>query len=816
MTKSPGNVRVQASLEIAWWHFKEERYEKAQRLFEEVLRISEIPALRREAQWGKALCLDRVGKRDAAAALILDLENQGYGTRDTQRWLASYRQARSANQRTLWEERLRREALRTTESADPTSLSRFTQKNERALRRCIAPEAFFEVAKALRQKGRNDEARRLHERILDCVQTRYRLRLGVLYELLELIPPEEAIRRIDAENALPSLPQSYVSDLDTLKMEVYRRKLRNLPESSPETEQIAKIILEKSPTDFEALLKLGWFCYHAGRFSEAESYFARCREAHPHQNEGAYGLAYAFMAQKKFREAAQVVDAMKPPYPEGREALVFRLSMEEGAYRWKEKDLAGAEALFRRAAAVKADKGSPWRSLGWLLMEQGRPGEAAKAFQKSYALQPTGEDAEGLLLSLERSGEFGAAHEKAVEMDRTENPSVQEAAGRHYLRTGKVLHAASVLKDETNDAAPWTTLQASYESRSGDEGTSRKRTLRTPWTVYVPRSPQSLWALKLEGIYLDGGDPGSSPFVGSFGLPQAKKADVSRWIQSAWIASPSVAFIKEGTWDFQATAGLGPLGGAVDPMPTFSLQIYNPQWHVEVHQKSVEDTLLSWIGQRDPYSDRTWGRVLKTGGSIGRDMSWPGGSWLSLRVGADHYWGHNVWRNFSVTGDAALGRSFPFQSGTLSFGGFLSVSHFDRNSDFYTYGHGGYFSPSFFIMTGPTARYRSDPRGPWWLDMKVSAGYLYYETEESPIYPRNSTNEKYPGDRFSGLGYSGSFRAVKLLSPQWAVGVHVDMDKSSDYTRWAGGVGLTWFFEKHDSLGRITPHYDTFFQPSPR
>uniref|UniRef100_A0A832A7G2 Tetratricopeptide repeat protein n=1 Tax=Desulfacinum infernum TaxID=35837 RepID=A0A832A7G2_9BACT len=810
--KAPESLRARASLEIAWWHFKEKRYEKAQKLFDEALRVAETPALRREAQWGKALCLDGLGKRDAAAALIQDLESQGYGNRNTQRWLASYRRAQSISQRILWEDRLRREALQTVESAETTSLWRFTQRNERALRRCIAPEAFFEVAKALRQKGRNEEARRLYEKVLDCA-TRDRLRLGVFYELLDVIPPEEAIQRIDAEHRRPGLPDSYAKDLETLKMEAYRRKLRNLPEASFETEQIAQIILEKNPTDPEALLRLGWFCYHAGRYSEAEDFFARHRQAHPHRNDGAYGLAYTFMAQKKFREAAQALDSMKPPYPEGREALVFRLHMEEGAFRWKEKDFSGAEALFRRAAAVNAEDQGPWQSLGWLFLEQGRPREAADAFQKAYTIQPTGDDAEGLLLSLERSGDFGTAHEKALEMARVENPSVQEAAGRHYLRTGKVLHAASVMKDEKNDATPWMTLQTSYESRSGDEGTSRKRTLRTPWTVYVPRSSESLWALKLGGVYLDGGDPGARPFVGSFGLPQVTKADVSRWIESAWVAFPSITFIKEGAWDFRATAGSSPLGGPVDPAPTFSLELHNPQWHVEVHHNAVEDSLLSWIGQRDPYSDRTWGRVLKAGGSIGRDMSWPDGSWLSVRLGADHYGGHNVWRNFSVTGDAAVGRSVPFRSGTLSVGGFLSASHFDRNSDFYTYGHGGYFSPSFFLMTGPTVRYRSDPRKPWWLDMKASAGYLYYETEASPIYPRDATNAKYSGDRFSGLGYSGSFRAVRLLSPQWALGVHVDMDKSSDYTRWAGGVGLTWFFEKHDSLGRITPHYDTFFQP---
>lgn len=811
--KNSESIRARASLEIAWWHFREERYERAQKLFEEGMAAAETPGLRWEAQWGKALCLDRLGERDTAAALIQELENQGYRTRDTERWLASYRRAQSMEQRGLWEDRLKREASRTVERGDTTTLSRFLHRNQRALRRCIAPEAFFEVAKTLRRKGQNEEARRLQERILNCVPARSALRVGVFSELLEVSPPEEVIRLIRTERERLGLPPSYLGDLDALETEAYRRKLRKLPEASPEIESTAKIILERNATDPEALLRLGWFCYLAGRFSEAESYFARHRHAHPDQNEGAYALAHALMAQQKFREAAQVLDAMEPPYPEGRQALVFRLYMEEGEYRRNAKDLSGAEDAYRRAAVLKTDDGGPWRSLGWLLLEQDRPREAAEAFEKAYGLQPTGEIGEGLLLSLERSGDFTAAHAKAAEMVRAGDPSVRDAVGRHYLRTGKVLQAASVPKDEKYDAAPWTTLRMSYESRSGDEGTSRTRTLRTPWTAYVPWGSDSLWTLRLEGISLDTGDPGSSPFVGSFGLPDAKKADLSRWIESAWVVSPLLGFVKEGAWDVRVTAGASPLGGPVDPMPTFSFELQNPRWRLEAHQKSVEETVLSWIGQRDPYSERTWGRVLKTGGSIGRDMSWPNGSWVSVRVGADHYRGHNVWRNFSVTGDAAVGRSFSYRSGTFSLGGFVNGSHFDRNSDFYTYGHGGYFSPSFFMMTGPTVRYRSDPGGLWWLDMKASAGYLYYETEASPIYPKSATNEKYSGDRFSGLGYSGSFRAIRLLTPHWAFGIHVDMDKSSDYTRWAGGVGVTWFFEKRASLGRVPPNYDAFFQP---
>jgi len=182
-------------------------------------------------------------------------------------------------------------------------------------------------------------------------------------------------------------------------------------------------------------------------------------------------------------------------------------------------------------------------------------------------------------------------------------------------------------------------------------------------------------------------------------------------------------------------------------------------------------------------------------------------------MGTDHYWGENVWNNFSVSGDAAVGYSFPRATGTATLGGFVSSAHFDRNSDFYTMGHGGYFSPSFFFMAGPMVRFRTERSHTWALDVQASTGYLYYETDSSPVYPRDDSPEKYPGDRFSGLGYSGSLRALKLLTPHWAAGAYAGMDKSSGYTRWSVGVSLSWFFQERKSLGILIPRYEALFEP---
>ncbi|MEJ5347751.1 MAG: cellulose synthase subunit BcsC-related outer membrane protein [Desulfosoma sp.] len=811
----PG-VRARATLEIAWWHFREGRPQRALELFETVLSSTGPLSVRQEAQWGKALCLERLQRRKEAAVLVQDLHRQGYRLQEMEKWLRGYHRAGARVQRNLLETRIRQEAALVTKAEDAEKASEFVDRNQRVLRRCVAPEAFFEAARVLRQKGKMVEARNLQEKLLECTHHRYALRLGVYSELLDLAPADQLLAWIKSEKERVYVPASYRDGLDALETEALRRKLFTLPETSAETEQLARKILEKKPDDPDTLVKLGWHAFHAGRFSEAQGFFSKAHTTQPERQDSLLGLAHALISQKKFAQAQQTLDSMTPPYSEDRRKALFRLHMEEGAHREQENDLPGAEAAYGQAAELEKKVVAPWRSLGWVLLKQGRASEAATAFETALALAQEHEDAQGLLLSLERSGKMAEAYWKAMVLTASEDPSLREAATAHFQRTGKVLHAAQAASKTAKEASPWSTLAIAYESRSGDDGTSRLKTLRMPWHVYVPTATASLWTLKLEGLDLDCNDPGKRPFVGSAGLLQSPTFHASRWITSKTLISPSVAFLKEGVWNLRAEVGLTPLEGPVDPLPTFALELSDPAWSLEFHQEPVKDSLLSWIGQRDPYSDKTWGRVVRTGGSLAYSRSGSGGTWSSVRVGADYYHGEEVWRNFSVSSDVAAGQSYPWKAGTVSVGAFLAAGHYDRNVDFYTLGHGGYFSPSGFIMAGPTVRYRTDPDKPWWLDTQASAGYLYYKTDSSPVYPRRDRPEKYSADRFSGLGYSGSFKAVRLLKPHWAIGMHLDVDRSSDYTRWSAGAAITWFFDGRSTLGHTVPRYDLFFEAPKR
>jgi hypothetical protein len=85
--------------------------------------------------------------------------------------------------------------------------------------------------------------------------------------------------------------------------------------------------------------------------------------------------------------------------------------------------------------------------------------------------------------------------------------------------------------------------------------------------------------------------------------------------------------------------------------------------------------------------------------------------------------------------DAAIGRTQTLDQDEFSYGLFFSIQHFRRNSDFYTYGHGGYYSPELMTMIGPFARYRTAACRDYWFDLQASAGWLHQRLDRSPFYP---------------------------------------------------------------------------------
>jgi hypothetical protein len=274
------------------------------------------------------------------------------------------------------------------------------------------------------------------------------------------------------------------------------------------------------------------------------------------------------------------------------------------------------------------------------------------------------------------------------------------------------------------------------------------------------------------------------------------------------VVQPDLALELEGRLHLSLHAGTTPVGGPVRPTPTFAARLSAPDWYVDLHRCDVGDSILSYVGQKDPYSRDRWGRVTRNGLTAGKTWALRPGWWVSSSAGFDYYTGENVWSNQSVQFDAAVGRTLMLDADELSYGLFFHAEHYRRNSDFFTYGHGGYFSPGLMTLLGPFVRYRSAVCRDFWFDVQASVGWLHQRLDASPAYPlfdgddagltpaaAAEARSRYAGDTADKIGASLKLQAMKLLTPHVAVGAFAAVDNSADYTEWTAGLGVQIFFD---------------------
>jgi tetratricopeptide (TPR) repeat protein len=153
-----------------------------------------------------------------------------------------------------------------------------------------------------------------------------------------------------------------------------------------------------------------------------------------------------------------------------------------------------------------------------------------------------------------------------------------------------------------------------------------------------------------------------------------------------------------------------------------------------VKREPVTDSVVSYAGTRDPVTGERWGQVMRTGG--GASLSWDDqGTGVYADVSGYRYTGENVRRNRGYQANA--GGYLPlYRDGhsTLTGGLNLNWQAFDNNQNYFTYGHGGYFSPQSFLSMSLPIRYAYNSTR-WEGRLGVAPGYQSFEQDRAPIYP---------------------------------------------------------------------------------
>ncbi|KXA75264.1 cellulose synthase [Bordetella pseudohinzii] len=358
---------------------------------------------------------------------------------------------------------------------------------------------------------------------------------------------------------------------------------------------------------------------------------------------------------------------------------------------------------------------------------------------------------------------------------------------------------------------------AFVRSNNGESGMSKLTEVDAPVEALIPAgdgklslraTPVSLTAGSLDSSYSSSSRFGGGPVAAA---AQAQGRVGSAGSQRDRGVGLSAGYVMDG---LSADIGATPLGFEYSNV-VGGVRINGPisraagTWYsLDLSRRAVTDSLLSFAGTRDNRSGQRWGAVTATGleGQIGMDNTDYGvyayGSWRGLD-------GHNVESNSRTEVGTGIYWHLMRESNRMLTAGLnLGAIFYDNNQRFFTYGHGGYFSPQqFYALSVPVTWAQRDGRFTYKLQGAV--GIRHFKEDSADYFPTNGglqaaanavnqglfgTPAVYDGQSRTGVGYNLAAAAEYQLTPKLFLGGTLAMDNASDYRQYAGGLYLRYAF----------------------
>ncbi len=236
----------------------------------------------------------------------------------------------------------------------------------------------------------------------------------------------------------------------------------------------------------------------------------------------------------------------------------------------------------------------------------------------------------------------------------------------------------------------------------------------------------------------------------------------------------------------------------------------------EASRRPLTGSLLSYAGVYDPVTREIWGGVRSNGASmhISRDNGR-----LSGFVDLGYYLltGKNVLSNTELTLRTGFDWNFiRTEDSRLSLGLALTNFSYRDNLRYYSFGHGGYYSPQRYSSIALPFRWTGhQERWSYLLQSSVSTSASY--EKDMPFYPTDAglqaqgiTNAAvaapiYAGGDGRGTGWSLGGALEYKISPQLFGGMQLSLDRSDYYTPNTAIFYLRHMFDAHSGAAPYPP-----------
>ncbi len=783
----------------AWNLYNKGKYKKAIILFK---MASKYEDTKLNALFGLACSYVNENNEKKAIPILKELVRSKYQLKITTPMLLGilmkekkYKEARlylpklNKGQRKIWKEKIERNILRerllyAQKRADLKELIKLSYRNE--LKRCIFPYLYFKTAKILSEKGEKKEAIRIYYALLKCSKDE-KLRIAVFYKLKNMISYERLDQIIKKDMKNKEFSSSYKNELKNLRLYVLKAYLP----SSKNIEKIAKEILLINPNDEATLNILGWWYIKRKRYNEAYKIFLSLYKKGPSEKT-AFPLAYVLMKLERYNEALKISERYKS---DRFKKLKIGLYFKKASKAYDKKEYKECELYLKKILFLDPKNKKAKKFLAWVFYKEKKIKDALPFFIKEQDDPSSVKMVLGIYSKKDLKKAFHYA-KKVAKREKTKKISAD-----FFFSHECPITASQIYHDKNtcyfNADSPSVGISTYYRHKAGTSGTSQLNEFYTSYTFSYPYILGKKIDFILTTKRLSSGSSPDFPYVGKAFRHTLRH----NLITSTWAVYPEIVWEKEGYTHYHLKVGTTSLNGPVYPMLTFLFGIRQKNRYIQFYQEPIEESILSYVGLKDPYSEKRWGRVLKLGLEAGKTFSLPDSLWLSLKGGYNYIWGRHIWDNHRYFGGISIGKTYLLESGNYSTGLFLSAEHFEHNSDYFTYGHGGYFSPKVLLVTGPFFHLQTKKCRTYLCDISIGSGALYYKTKDSPHYPFSpEIGEKYRGREFFGLGYKIKVLLRKLITPHFEAQLSSQISKSANYTEYFIGINLIYFIKPHYKL----------------
>jgi hypothetical protein len=380
------------------------------------------------------------------------------------------------------------------------------------------------------------------------------------------------------------------------------------------------------------------------------------------------------------------------------------------------------------------------------------------------------------------------------------------------------------------ETSGWVGGAVAVRSRAGEAGTSQLSDVEIPLEWRSRETRAGRFGLGITPVYLDAGSAsgtqklnyGSVAVFAASGTPSgATTVDASNvaLTSSAGGVAPNLYYNYGPLTADIGTTPLGFLEERLDGGLKLAVSPGNFRLALDLSRRAVTESLLSYAGEKDPFTGKNFGGVSRTGGR--GDLTYDTGD-LGLYVNGGFFTldGHNVESNSEITGGAGV-YAKPLRTDTqeLTYGLNLTAFGYDKNLRYFTLGHGGYFSPKTFVALTVPVEWNGR-RGNLTYDLKAALGVQSFNEQGNSLYPGFGTLQTalqqvvtaeptlqipkgYASQSNTGLGYAFGGVAEYRLIPRLSLGGQFGVDNARNYRELQLNGYLRYYFDEQSSL---TPH----------